>query len=143
MDKTTKELLETMKTSKNYYEYLEENRDSIKNTGLLKPGRALGALIAESGRSKPDVIARSMIEKHYAYQILSDKKKPSRDKMVMMCFGLGLSLERTNDLFKATGYTPLYAKELRDNIIIFCLEKKLNVIDVNLLLSERGLPTLD
>ena len=142
MGKTTKELLETMKSSKNYYEYLEENRDSIC-IGKMKPGHALKVLIAESGMKKSDVISRSSIERHYAYQILEDKKNPSRDKMIMMCFGLGLSLEKANDLFKITGYPTLYARDMRDNIIIYCLEKSKNVIEVNLLLSEKNLPTLD
>lgn len=143
MDKSTKELLETMKTSKNYYEYLEENGDSIRSPGKMKPGRTLKALISEYNLKKADVIARSMIERHYAYQILDDKKNPSRDKMIMMCFGLGLSPEKANDLFKVTGYPPLYAKDLRDNIIIFCLEKHQMVIDANILLEEKGLPVLD
>ena len=142
MDKTTKELLETMKTSKNYYEYLVENETSLYS-GKMKPGRALKSLIAESGMKKADIIAKSTIEQHYAYQIFEDKKRPSRDKMIMLCFGLQLSLDDANDLFKVTGYPPLYAKDMRDNIIIYCLEKKQRVIDVNLLLAERGFQTLD
>ena len=63
--------------------------------------------------------------------------------MIMLCFGLQLSLDDANDLFKVTGYPPLYAKDMRDNIIIYCLEKKQRVIDVNLLLAERGFQTLD
>lgn len=142
MDKTTKELLEAMKTSKNYYEYLENNRDSI-NSGKMKPGRALTVLLSDCGKKKAAVIARSNVEKHYAYQIFEDKKTPSRDKMIMLCIGMELSYEQTNTLFKVTGYSPLYAKDLRDNIIIYSLENKINVVDTNYLLDEKNLPILD
>jgi transcriptional regulator with XRE-family HTH domain len=142
MDKTTKELLETMKTSKNYYEYLEENGTAI-NSEKMKPCRALNALLGEFGKKRSDIIAKSCIEKHYAYQIFNGAKIPSRDKMIMLCIAFGLDFERTSELFKVTGYPPLYARDLRDNIIIYCLENKLGVIKANLYLSEKNLPILD
>jgi hypothetical protein len=134
------ELLTSLRAG--YYEYLEENGTAI-NSEKMKPCRALNALLGECGKKRSDIIAKSCIEKHYAYQIFNGAKIPSRDKMIMLCIAFGLDFERTSELFKVTGYPPLYARDLRDNIIIYCLENKLGVIKANLYLSEKNLPILD
>ena len=42
----------------------------------------------QKGLKKEDVVSRSMLG-NYAYYIISGKKtNPSRDKMIMLCFGL-------------------------------------------------------
>ena len=141
MEKSTKELLEEMKSSRNYDAYLAVNRDSI-GAGARRLDRALDALLAEKKKSKAEVIARSGIETHYAYQIFSGAKTPTRDKVVMLCFGLGLSESETERLLKITGYAQLYAKDERDNVLLFGLTKKLSVIEVNGLLYDLGLDLL-
>ena len=126
-----------MKSSKDYEEYLRANGESV--TDGVMPHTALNTLINEGGLKKSEVIARSTIEEHYAYQILQGKKTPSRDKMIMLCIGLCLTPEQANDLLKLTGYAQLYAKNSRDNAVIFALTKKMSVIELNLMLDAQGL----
>ena len=133
--------MELMKTSSDYMEYLETNKEDI-TSDHMRLDRALAALIVEKKVKKADVIARSGIEPHYAYQIFSGMKLPTRDKVLMLCFGFSLSPEEAERLLKLTGYAQLYSKDLRDNALLFGLTKKMNVIDMNSILYDLELELL-
>ena len=138
MKKTTQELLDLMKNARSYAEYLRENIESIGSVHM-RIDRALNALLAQKELPKAEVIARSGIETHYAYQIFSGSKTPTRDKVLMLCVGLGLGAEEAQQLLKVTGYAQLYGKDERDNVILFGLTKHLSIIDLNDLLYEMHL----
>lgn len=142
MKKTTQELLDLMKNSKDYHEYLAQTQDAI-GKDHMKIDRALNALLAEKKAVKSEVIARSGIENHYAYQIFSGVKTPARDKVLMLCVGFGLNVEETQQLLKITGYAQLYSKEERDNVILFGLTKTLSIIEINDLLYEMNYTILE
>lgn len=141
MKKTTQELIGLMKSSKNYQEYLSANREEI-SPSFMKVDRALSVLLKKKSVKKSEVIAKSGIEVHYAYQIFSGVKIPSRDKVIMLCFGFGLSAEETQQLLKITGYPELYGKIERDNAILFGLTKQISVIDLNDMLYDLNLEIL-
>ena len=141
MKRTTQELLELMKSSHSYKDYIAANQESIGQEHM-KIARALTVLLVDKGVSKAEVIARSGIEIHYAYQIFSGVKTPTRDKVLMLCVGFGLDVEETQRILKITGYAQLYSKDKRDNVILFGLTKQLSVIDINDLLYEMHLELL-
>lgn len=141
MKKKTEELLELMKSSPDYKEYLENNRKEI-SVGLMKVSAALSSLLAEREMKKSEVIERSGIEPHYAYQIFSGAKVPTRDKMLMFCVGFRLSPEEAQTLLKITGYSALYSRELRDNAVLYGLTKALSLIELNGILFDLGLELL-
>lgn len=142
MKKSTQELLETMKNSRDYHTYLNSNRQDISGE-RMKINRALNSLLVNRNAIKSDVIAKSGIEKHYAYQIFSGAKTPTRDKVIMLCFGFGLTVEETQTLLKITGYAQLYGKDERDNALLFGLVKHLSIIDINEILYELNLQLLE
>ena len=142
MKKTTQELLELMKSSRDYHEYLAQYKEDI-GKDHMKIDRALNALLAEKKAIKAEVIVKSEIENHYAYQIFSGVKTPTRDKVLMLCVGFGLTVEETQQLLKITGYAQLYSKEERDNVILFGLTKHLSIIDINDLLYEMNYGILE
>ena len=139
--KSTEELIAMMKNTADYGEYREANREELTRD-FMKIDRALAALLAEKQKKKSTVIAGSGIEVHYAYQIFSGAKLPSRDKVIMLCFGFSLSAEEAQQLLKMTGYPQLYAKNERDNAILFGLTKKLGIMDMNDLLYDLNLEIL-
>lgn len=139
MDRTTDELLKLMKSADSYDKYHEDNKHSFK---YMKPNRALNALLESKTLKKSEVIAASGLETHYAYQIFSGVKTPSRDKVIMLCFGMKLSFEETQDLLKISGFKTLYAKDERDNALIFGFLHSLSVIEMNSLLYELKLELL-
>ncbi len=141
MKKTTGELLELMKSSHSYAEYLAGCREDIGRE-CMKIDRALNALLADKGLGKATVIARSGVENHYAYQIFSGLKTPTRDKVLMLGVGFGLSVEEIQQLLRITGYAQLDSKGERDNAILFGFTKRLSILDINELLFELRLELL-
>ena len=86
--------------------------------------------------SKSQIINNSNIQKNYAYQIFDGSKKPSRDKVLCLCFAIGLHMKEANTLLTLAGHSILYPRIKRDSIISFGLEKKASLIDINITLHE-------
>lgn len=139
MAKETKEMLEQLKRADSLDGYLAENTAEMVD-GTLPTH--LAALLAETGLSKSEVLRRAEINDIYGYQLFAGSRHPSRDKLVALCVGFGLSDERTQQLLKATGFAPLYAKNRRDSVLLFGLQKGYTVLQINNLLYEHGEPTL-
>lgn len=140
MKKTTSQLLELLKKSNNIDKYIKDNKEEFTNQ---KPHELLNSELEARKMSKADVIRKSCIEKHYAYQILSGKKSPSRDKLLMFCFGLEMNIDEIQHFLLKCSAPQLYAKNKRDNIVLFALENKLSVIELNSLLYELELDVFE
>ena len=101
-------------------------------------------LLSNKKLKKNEVIARSNIDKNYAYQIFNGTKtNPSRDKIIMLSFGMDLNIQETRSLLKFCHLGDLYARDPRDSIILFCLDKKKNLIETNELLNDFSLEILE
>ena len=89
-------------------------------------------------RSLPDsdLIKLSGIEKSYYYQIMKGSKTPSRDKVLRLCIGAGLSYRETIRALEVSGNAILYSKNRRDIIITVAINQKQSVIDTNILLDK-------
>lgn len=88
------------------------------------------------------LIRNAHIERTYGYQILNGTRNPSRDKLLQLAFGLGLSLEETQNLLKRSEKSPLYAKVKRDAVCVFGLSHGLRLFEVQELLTSVELPLL-
>ena len=55
----------------------------------------LEILLRERRMTKAELSKRACVNESYLYEILSGRKRPSRDRMLCLCFGLGLSLEES------------------------------------------------
>ena len=140
MKKSTDELLDEIKNTKNIDDYLAANTENI---GGKKISEMLEKLLAEKGLIKSEVIARSEISSVYAYQIFSGvKEAPKRDKILALLIAMGLELEEVQSFLKLSGYPFLYAKNKRDSIMIFCIEKHMTVPQTNNELYSHGENTL-
>lgn len=133
-EKSTDELLKILKSKKSYAEYLRE--EPVFYTGSLE--EELEKLAEKKGLTKAEVIEHSGLDRTYAYQIFSGRRKPARDKLLALGFGMGLALEEMQKLLKVSEYPVLYAKNKRDSILLFCLDKGVSLIETNELLYEMG-----
>lgn len=125
--KTTTELLNVLKAKATYEEVIDARPMFIDST----LSEYLNALIESKNLKKVDVIFQSGLERSYAYQIFSGKKIPSRDKLLILAFGMKLTFEEVQALLKANGYAELYPKNKRDNIVIFALCKGQSMMELN------------
>ena len=138
-EKTTDELMNEIRQTNEIETFLEKNSAEFHEKPLHQ---YLNDLIDSSGESKADIIARSSLNRIYAYQILSGKRLPSRDKLLAFAFGLKLRLDDTDRLLKYAGYSPLYARNKRDAIIISAIDKGGNIFTVNEMLYDNGFKIL-
>jgi|SRR5699024_11656667 len=141
-NKSTDKLLKMLNKVKNQ----SELKKHIDRSDLKEEAYQLCEYILEvckdkdCGKSK--IIRNSDIHRTYGYQILNGNRLPSRDKLLQICVGNKFSLEETNKALTIANLGILYAKELRDSIIIYSLNNKLNLLEANIILDEHGLKPL-
>ncbi len=123
----------------NIDEYFEHNKGEMISNDL--PGFLYGFL-RDKDMSIADVVRKSQLDRTYIYQIFDGRKKPSRDKLIAISFGLGLTDEETRKLMKATGYLDLYVRDKRDSIILFALRHGKSIIEVDAMLYDHDLEPL-
>lgn len=137
--KTTDELRHEIKGATDIEGYLKNNRENLIHYNLT---RHLNRLLSQKGISKAEVVRGSLLSKAYVYQIFSGERTPSRDKLIAIAFGLRLSEKETQDLLKISGKQELYAREERDAIILFSIQRNQSIFEVNDLLFEHAFNTL-
>ena len=139
-DIKTELLNEKLLKSSNIKEFLRSNEKHIR---LDSFNNYLYDLLQNSGMKNTELFARAGMSESYGYQILNGKRQPSRDKVIQLSFGFPLSIEQTNTLLNLSGKNELYVKNIRDAIILFSLNNKFSLIDVNELLDDEGFEILE
>lgn len=148
MKKSTDDLLKEMKTNKmktirDYERYRQKNTESFNNT-YMRLDRALMSIIESKKLKKSTVLNRAGIVPSYGYQILDGRKQnPDRDKVIMLCIGMGLSHEETQNLLKVTGYSILHATNARDNFLIWAIDRHIKILEINIELQKLNLKILE
>ena len=89
------------------------------------------------------MIYKSGLTGTYAYQIFAGKKNAGRDKLIQLAFGFPLSLEETQHLLRFGGYSELYVKKKREAFVMYALEKKYDIYQVNELLYQNEEETFE
>jgi len=143
MKRETGELLEILKRSSDLSDYMEAASDD-----MAEPVSVFGYLreiMERKGLEKKQVIRDAGLERKYGYEIFREsekKKRPSRDKVLAICFAMRLTCDEVMELLKKTGYPLLYPKFERDSIILFGLVRGYSLNDINDLLYERNCPVI-
>ena len=142
MKKSTDDLMNILKQAPSVDDYFDQNDDEIFFGSLSE---MIDYFLARKNLTKADVVNGSGINKGYCYEIMSGKstKNISRDKVIMLCVGLKLTVDEAQQLLKKSGYAPLYARDTRDSIIIFSLENHINIVSTNIKLGEYNLEILE
>ncbi len=141
MEKSTNDLLNVLQSKKNYSEFFQNEIGELIFKTL---DEYLGVLLKEKNLKKSEVIDKSNLDKNYAYQLFNGiKKNPSRDKILMLAFGMNLTLEETRKLLKIAELSDLYVRIPRDSVIIFCLQNGKTLIETNEMLDDYALKILE
>lgn len=139
-EKSTDELRHEIKTATDMEDYLVKNRTYLLKDSLSKH---LHMLLSQKNLSRADVIRGSLLGRAYVYRIFAGDKIPSRDKLIALAFGLQLSDTETQKMLKLSGNRELYARDGRDALILFALQRNMTIMDSNGLLFEHGFAVLD
>lgn len=138
--KTTDELNHEIKEATNIEDYLTQNKEHMLMASLSDH---LNMLLSSKKIKKSDVVRGSLLGRAYIYKIFAGEKKPSRDKLIAIAFGLGLSDIETQKMLKLSCNRELYARDERDALILFALQKNLSIFEINELLIDHDLSILD
>lgn len=132
-DELENELRERVKNEKGLNEYLDDLKHITFNDYLYN-------LMEEKNMKTKDIYMNcTFISDKYIYSIINGKKSnPSREIVIAIACGLGITVEQTNTLLKYAGHSKLYAKDKDDAIIMYCLEKKMSVDDIEELLRAKN-----
>ena len=100
MEKSTEELVNEIKKSKDIFAFVEENKGNLKTNSLIEQ---LEQFMKEYLKPKKDIIKDAGLDTTYGYQIFDGKKRPRRDKILQLAFGFPLTVDETNILLQAGG----------------------------------------
>lgn len=120
-------------------DFLAGNHENMLTMNLSE---YLMTLLHQKKLKRADVIRDSHLEHAYVYQIFDGKKKPSRDKLIAIAFGLHLNVEETQRMLRLGGCSELYARVGRDAVILFAVSRGMSIGETDELLDANGFPTL-
>ena len=138
MATTTDNLLKELKNAKDINAFLNNNEKKFINE---TPCSLLNEILLSKNTNIPQVIKNSS-SGDYVYKIFNGTRKPSRQILLTIAFGLKLSLEETQLLLRVSKLALLDSRDKRDSIIIYALVNHLSVFQTDDLLAENGFVTL-
>lgn len=134
--KSTGDLLEVLK-KKGSYE--EAQREICPGQYTVNLSEYLHTLAEERNMKQADILRRSGLKKSYFYLLMDGRReKPSRDTLIQLGFGYGLSLDEMQEFLKHLGAAQLYPRIARDGVVIYALQHGLDIIRCDILLEENG-----
>ena len=138
MQKSTEMLINEIKTTDRIDSFISENTEEIQELSLSE---YLRELLQKYDLEKSDVFKRAgMADTNYGYELFrNDVKKASRDKLIRICIGFPLSVEEAQKVLRYGKVRPLYPRDERDAYILFGLNKKYTLEELNDLLYEHNL----
>ena len=119
--------------------YLSESGDACALPPLQD---YLASLCGMRGISQAEVVRRAHIERSYGNRLFSGLRHPSRDTVLQLAFGFGLTTDETQQLLKVARKASLHPKIKRDAVIAYCLHKCMPLMDAQQALYDMGLPLL-
>lgn len=128
-------LNDEIKQTSNIDSFLKRNQKFMVKQSLREH---LDSLLMQKNLTIAEVARGSQIDRSYVYQIFSGDKKPSRDKLIAIAFGMRLSADETQQMLKLSGNRELYVRDERDALILFALQQNHDIFGANCLLHDHN-----
>lgn len=118
---------------------LDSYIESIKENNPEDFKTYIKGIMDREGVDRSTLYRMAMIERTYIYQLLDGTKcHPSKDKVLLIAIALRMSLKETQRALQLANAPILYAKNARDSILIFAINKRLSIASTNAMLAERN-----
>lgn len=139
MQTITEDLLKQLKNTNDIQGFLKSHENEfIKET----PASFLNYMLTSKNVTVSQIAKASGVGE-YVYKIFNNERKPSRDVLLAISLGLGLSLEETQLLLRISKFAILDSRDKRDSVIIYGLVNGLTVFKVDDLLSDNNFITIN
>lgn len=120
----------------------KRGRRRIFCKGTRKQGRGVGLylehIIEERGMKKKDIVRKLNLEESYARKLFGGQRIPTRKILLQCAFLLSLDLSDTQRLLDIGQKPRLYPRVRYDAAIIYGLEEKMTLEEMNSFLDEIG-----
>lgn len=136
---STNTLLNRIIRGKDFKKVLEDNSEEFEEQSVSD---YLNELCYIHNEVPERIIKKAQIDRTYGHQIFNGTRLPSRDKLLQLAFGFGLSLDETQKLLKISGKSALYAKIRRDAVCIFAISHNMDMMELQDMLASAGVPML-
>lgn len=138
-EERTSSLLRRLFNTSDLEEFMERNASEM----VIPPFHEyISGLCISQGKVPEQVIRHAAIERSYGHQLFNGTRKPSRDKVIQLAFGLELDLDGTQKLLQIAQKNPLYPKIKRDAAILYCIKNQKDILETQSVLLNLGLSLL-
>lgn len=139
MQKITEDLFNELKNVQDIKKFLDTHETSfISET----PVSVLNYLLKSKNMTVSQV-ARLSGTGEYVYKVFNAERKPSRNVIISIALGMGLSIEEIQLLLRVSKFATLDSRDKRDSIIIYGFMNNLSAFEVDDLLEENGFLTIN
>lgn len=104
----------------------------------IKVGIYLEKLMEERGVTRKDIVRKLNLEESYGRKLFGGQRVPTRKVLIQCAFLLSLDLKETQRLLEVGQKPRLYPRIRYDAAIIYGIEKKMNLDQMNAFLEEVG-----
>lgn len=123
-------------------EEVEVYLDRIRNKYPKDLSSYIKAILAQKGMSIADMQKKCDIERTYLYQIMRGEKNPGRNKIIAIAVACEMNIAECQRALEIAQEGILYAKSSRDSLIIYAINKKMSVREINGFLTDHRLEPL-
>ena len=136
--KDTVQLENELQDADDVKEFLSSNAQSFQ---LFTLAEYFNHLLDEKNLSRAQVVKDSMLG-DYAYHVLAGRKKTSRENVLSIAVAMNLLPKDANRLLHYAGHGALYVRDRWDSVILFGLENRCGVAQINELLLDLDMSPL-
>ena len=104
-EKTTDDLNQELMSKDDIDSYIKENRFCFSDRSISE---LLNTLYDKKDISKAALARKAGMSEVYLHQVFSGRRKPSRDKLLCLCVGLGATLDETQRLLRQAALAEIY-----------------------------------
>jgi hypothetical protein len=137
---STSTLLQRLFKTKSLDRFIK-HMDNVQHT-LPLFHEYINQLCAERKIPPERILKKADIERTNGHKFFNGTRNPSRDRVIQLAFGFDMNYNETQKLLTLAQRGTLYPKVKRDAVIIFALERGLDVTAVQATLFELHMPLL-
>ncbi len=126
--KNTDDLQQELMRSESLTGFLTDNQSYFISESVTQ---RLNSIFNQKNISKATLAKQAGMSEIYLHQIFAGRRNPSRNRLLCLCYGLGATLEETQELLKLCGLAQLYPKLRRDAIILYGLMHGVGLFEIN------------
>ncbi len=135
----TQELLESLKLAGDIKEFFNAHENDFINQS---PGDILSEIL-EKKRIPLSEAARLSGVGNYVYKLCSGERKASRNVIIAIAVGCGFTYEETQLVLRVSKLAILDSRDKRDSAVIYAITNGMSVFELDDMLDENGLDTIN